>query len=265
MKKGKLFLALIMSICLSACSGKAVDASEISGSPKAVMESTMESLKELDFEGFNDHTDNYMSTQRNWLGIPVRREYKVFNELQQPGLKSGKKYKWNKELVEKIVENLSWEIGEIEEKGDEAKIDIILTNKDLTDVTGIYEINLLKGMLESEGTGMMHMIKELSSLANDKGDLCVIVDEMDQTCSIPVTVQAKKKDGKWIICLSNDFIEAFMGNIGGSLNNWEYSEEIEKQIDKLELELEQKLELEVWQKTDQIGENVERWVEGLFE
>ena len=261
MKKGRLFLAMVVSLCLSACAGKAVDASGTSGSPEEALESTMESLKTLDLEVFNDNTDNYVSTQRNWLGIPVRREYRVFNELQQPGLKSWKKYKWNKELAEKIVENLSWEIGEVSEKGDVAKIDITLTNKDLTDVTGIFEINLLKGMIDSEGTGIMHLVKEVLNMANNGGDLCAIVDEMDQTCSIPVTVQAKRKDGKLIICLSNDFIEEFMGNIGGSLNNGEYSEEIEKQIKELELEL----ELELGQKTNQIGDNIERWAEGLFE
>lgn len=256
MKKGKVFLAIIMSLCLMACASKAADASEVSGTPKEAMESTMEALKILDLKAFNNHTDNYMLTERNWLGVPVRREYKVFNELQQSGLKSGKKYRWNKELAEKIVENLSWEIGEVREKDHAAWIDITLTNKDLTDVAGIYEINLLKGMIDSEGTGMMHMIKDISNLVNDGGELYDIVDEMDQINSITVTVQAKKEDGKWIICLSEDFIEAFMGNIGGRLSDGEYSEEIERQIEDLESELERK--------TEQIGENIERWAEGFF-
>ena len=261
MKKRKVFLAIIISLCLMACGSKAVDASEASGTPKEAMECTMESLKILDLKAFNNYTDNYMSTERNWLGVPVRREYKVFNELQQSGLKNGKKYKWNKELAEKIVENLSWEIGEVREKDHEAWIDITLTNKDLTDVGGIYAIYLLKGMIDSEGTGIMHMVRDISNLVNDgRDDLCAIVNEMDQTSSIAVTVQAKKEYGKWIICLSDDFIEAFMGNIGGGLSDGEYSEEVERQIEDLESELDRKAE--------QIGENIERdidrWAEGLF-
>ncbi len=263
MKKLHLFLVwttaclLVMSLFLSACSGRMVKASEVSATPGEAMERAMGALKVLDLKTFNDYTDNYVSTQRNWFGIPVRREYKVFNELLQPGLKDQKRYQWNKELAEKIVENLSWEIGEVSETGDEALINITLTNKDLTDVAGIYTINLLKGMIDSEGTGMMHLVKEVYNLSNDGGEMSAIVAQMDQTCSFAVTVQAKREDGEWIICLSEDFIEAFMGNIGGSLSNWEYSEEVEKQIKDLEQEFEQK--------ADQIEKGVEEWAERLFE
>lgn len=263
MKKGKLLLTLFvagllfMGLCLTACAGKWLDTSEISNTPQGAIECTLESLKVLDLNTFNEYTDNYIATQRNWLGIPVRREYQVFNELLQSGLKSGKKYKWNRELAEKIVENLSWKIEEVREQGDEAQINITLTNKDLTDVAGIYEINLLRSMVDDEGIGMMNLVREVSKLANDGGDLCAIVDEMDQMNSISVTVQAKKENGKWKICLSEDFIEAFMGNIGGRLTDGKYSDEIEQQIKELELEM--------YDKADQIGEDMERWAEGLFE
>lgn len=253
MKIMKLFLAVFMSLSLTACGGNAANKS----APEMAMESTMESLKALDLKAFNNHTDNYVATHRNWLGIPVRMEYRVFNELMQPGMKNGKRYKWNKEFAEKIVENLSWEIGEVREEGDEAQIDLTLFNKDLTDVTGIYALNLMKGMIESEGIGLMHLAREVYDLVNDGGDLCAIIDEIDQTRSFTVTVQAKRKDGKWIIHLSEDFIDAFMGNFGGSFSDGSYSEEIEKQLDNFDSEMDRKM--------DKIGEDIERWAEGLFE
>lgn len=253
MKIMKLFLAVFMSLSLTACGGNAANKS----APEMAMESTMESLKALDLKAFNNHTDNYIATHRNWLGIPVRMEYRVFNELMQPGMKNGKRYKWNKEFAEKIVENLSWEIGEVREEGDEAQIDLTLFNKDLTDVTGIYALNLMKGMIESEGIGLMHLAREVYDLVNDGGDLCAIIDEIDQTRSFTVTVQAKRKDGKWIIHLSEDFIDAFMGNFGGSFSDGSYSEEIEKQLDNFDSEMDRKM--------DKIGEDIERWAEGLFE
>lgn len=253
MKIMKLFLAVFMSLSLTACGGNAANKS----APEMAMESTMESLKALDLKAFNNHTDNYIATHRNWLGIPVRMEYRVFNELMQPGMKNGKRYKWNKEFAEKIVENLSWEIGEVREEGDEAQIDLTLFNKDLTDVTGIYTLNLMKGMIESEGIGLMHLAREVYDLVNDGGDLCAIIDEIDQTRSFTVTVQAKRKDGKWIIHLSEDFIDAFMGNFGGSFSDGSYSEEIEKQLDNFDSEMDRKM--------DKIGEDIERWAEGLFE
>lgn len=253
MKKIKLFLAVFMSLSLTACAGNAANKS----TPEAALENTMESLKALDLEAFNDHTDNYITTHRNWIGIPVQREYRVFNELMQPGLKGVKHYRWNKEFAEKIVENLSWEIGEVREEGDEAQIDLTLSNKDLTDVTGVYSLNLMKGMIESEGIGLMHLAGEVYDLVNDSGDLCAIIDEMDQTRSFTVTVQAKRKDGKWIIHLSEDFINAIMGNFWGSFNGGSYSEEIEKQIENLNSQMDRKM--------DKIGEDIERWAEGLFE
>lgn len=253
MKIMKLFLAVFMSLSLTACGGNAANQS----APEIAMESTMESLKALDLKAFNNHTDNYVATHRNWLGIPVRMEYRVFNELMQPGMKNGKRYKWNKELAEKIVENLSWEIGEVREEGDEAQIDITLLNKDLTDVTGIYTLNLMKGMIASEGIGLIHLTREVYDLVNNGGDLCAIIDEIDQTRSFTVTVQAKRKDGKWIIHLSEDFIDAFMGNFGGSFSDGSYSEEIEKQLENLDSEMDRKM--------DKIGEDIERWAEGLFE
>lgn len=257
MKTMKLFLAVFMSLSLTACAGNAASELEASSTPEEVMEITMESLKVLDLKAFNDHTDNYVATHRNWLGIPVRREYRVFNELMQPGVKSGKHYRWNKELAEKIVENLSWEIEEVRENGSEAQIDLTLFNKDLTDVTGIYTLNLMKGMIESEGIGMMHLTREVYNLANDGGDLRAIIDGMDHTRSFAVTVQAKQEDEKWIIHLSEDFIDAFMGNLGGSFSDGGYSEEIEKQLENLASEINRK--------ADQMGEDIERWAEGLFE
>lgn len=257
MKKLKLFLAVFMSLSLTACAGNAASTSKTSSTLEMTMENTMESLKVLDLKAFNNHTDNYVATHRNWLGIPVRMEYRVFNELMQPGMKNGKRYKWNKKLAEKIVENLSWEIDEVREEGDEAQIDLIIYNKDLTDVTGIYTLNLMKGMIESEGIGLMYLAGEVYDLVNDSGDLCAIIDEMDQTRSFAVTVQAKWEDGKWIIHLSEDFIDAFMGNLGGSFSDGSYSEEIEKQLENLNSEMDRK--------ADQIGEDIERWAEGLFE
>lgn len=257
MKKRNLVLVFIMALALTACAGKAANTSESSPGPAKAVESAMESLKVLDFKAFNGYTDNYIATYRNFLGIPVSRKYRVFNELQQTELKGGKRYRWNKELAEKIVENLSWEIGEVRQEGNKAWVDITLTNKDLTDVTGIYEINLIKGMIQSEGLGMMHLTREIFNLTSEGGDICAIVDEMDEIRNFEVTVRLDEEAGKWKVHLSEEFINAFMGNLGGGLDDGKYSEEVEKQLEELEFEMNNK--------ADRIGDNIEQWAEGLFE
>ena len=74
---------LLLSICLTlgACTAKKADTET---SPQDTAKYAMEALKQLDLETWNRYTDNYVSTEKNWLGIPVSREYRVFNELLQP-------------------------------------------------------------------------------------------------------------------------------------------------------------------------------------
>ena len=76
-----------------------------------------------------------------------------------------------------------------------------------------------------------------------------------------MTVRLDKKAGEWQVHLSEEFIDGFMGNLGGSLNGGVYSEEIERQLEELELEL----ELEISNQADFFGDRIERWAEGLFE
>ena len=94
MKKLKGFtLVLTGSLLLSACSAKTQTQAEAASlSPLSVQDTAqliMESLKSLDLDTFNEYSDNYVSTERNWLGIPVRKEYQVFSELRQKKKKKG--------------------------------------------------------------------------------------------------------------------------------------------------------------------------------
>ena len=102
------FMAAAICVCLAACSGK--KSTGYAETPEAAVQSAMEALQTLDLETFNALTDNYVSTERNWLGIPVRRRYRVFSELQQLGILEGAKEKANRAFAEKIVKNLTWEI-----------------------------------------------------------------------------------------------------------------------------------------------------------
>ena len=82
-------MATVVCVCLAACGGKRSTAN--AETPEAAVKSAMEALQALDLGTFNACTDNYVSTDRNWLGIPVERRYRVFNELQQPGILQGAK------------------------------------------------------------------------------------------------------------------------------------------------------------------------------
>lgn len=232
-------LAVMGSLAVEACgvSGLAEAQAKGIGTPEEAVQCTMDSLKELDLDTFNECTDNYVETYCNWLGIPVEAEYRVFNELLQPGPKKGKHYRFNLRMAEKIVENLEWEVINVREEDGKAEIEMEITNRDMADVTGYYEISVWENMIAAEGSGMWQMMKDMADLANGGEELLAIMDALDDTCTIVLTVTAYQEDDSWKIHVDDDFINAFMGNI----NQGEYSEEIKKRLAQLEEEYEDKL------------------------
>lgn len=234
-----LFAAVLGSLLTGACgmSGRAETLAKDTETPEKAAQCAMESLGELDLETFNACTDNYVETYYNWLGIPVEAQYRIFNELLQPGRKTGKRYRFNLRMAEKIVEGLEWEITDVREQDGEAEIDMTITNLDMTDVTGYYEISVLENMIAAEGTGMWQMVKDMTSLANGGEELLAIMDAWEDTCTMNVTVAAFWKNGGWKLHLDDDFINAIMGN----LNEGEYSEEINKRLAQLEEEYAEKV------------------------
>ena len=239
-QKMKIALAFVAgSLLLGACGmgGQADAQAKGTGTLEDAVQCTMESLKELDLDTFNERTDNYVETYYNWLGIPVEWEYRVFNELLQPGLKMGKHYQFNLQMAEKTVEQLEWEITDIRENGSQAEVDMEITNLDMTDVVGKYEILLWENMIAGKGTGMLQMLSDVADLANGGEDLLAIMDEQEDTCTIVVTVQAYRENGCWKLHVSDEFINAFMGN----MNLGEYSEEVEQRIAELEEEYAEKM------------------------
>lgn len=232
------FALLAAVFSLTSCGSKKSDADRTT--PEKAMEAAMTSLKEMDLKTFNECTDNYVKTNTNWLGIPIEREYKVFNELLQPGNVKGKRYKAHKALAEKIVENLSFDIIEVEEEEKSAEITLSVTNKDLADAMENYAARLLEDMIESDGSGIGALFKNLWDLAwMDMGDLISAVDAADKMRTSTVKVRlTKREDGSWIVELNDDFINAFLGDTDSEF----YSEDMEKHMESLEEEYEKKVE-----------------------
>lgn len=257
MKIGIYGMIMSVSLILGACNAYAAgETAESSPDVREAAEDMMESLKTLDLEWFNERTDNYVTTYYNWIGIPVEKEYRVFNDLQQPGFKVGKwkkRYEFHHDLTEKMMENLTWKIEDVREDGDRAEVTMEITNLNMTDVMGEYEIYIWENMINSTGTGIVQMVKDLSHIADEESGLLMIIESCDaeDICTIPVTVTAYREDGAWKFHLDDEFINAFMGN----LNAEEYSEDIQQRIETLEREYEEKL-IE-WE--EQFADKMERW------
>ena len=254
-------MMILASLSLSACGTHAANrANDTLLTAQDAAECTMARLKALDLEGFNECTDNYVETYYNWIGMPVEKEYRVFNELLQPGIRTGKwkkKYEFNHKFAEKMTENLAWEIEDVKEDGDSAEITMEITNLNMADVMGKYEIYLFENMLGSPGTGLGQMIKDISNIMDDDGALLAIVKacDKDDICTLEVTVTAYRENGKWKIHLDDEFINAFMGNF----NSMTYSEDVQKKLDELEKEQEEKWDKWAEEFADDVEKRVERW------
>lgn len=250
-------MVILGSLILSACGVHAAGGADVSSlTVEEVAECTMESLKTLDLQRFNDCTDNCVKTYYNWIGVPVSIEYRVFNELLQRKWKD--KYGFNYKLDKKMMENLAWEIKEVEENGDKAEITMAITNLNMMDVTGKYEISILENMIASNGTGIGQMIKDLSNITDDEGGLLTILESCDEndTCTLEVMVTAYRKSGAWQIHIDDEFINAFMGNF----NALEYSEDVQQKIEELDRQQEEKMD--EW--GEKFSDDVEKWVEEWF-
>lgn len=251
-------LALLGNLCMSACASQ--EQRPVARSVEETVDCVMESLKTVDLEQFNECTDNYVATHRNWIGVPVSEEYRVFNELQQPGIKIGrwkKKYEFNQKLTEEMMENLTWEVEAVEEWDDRAEITMEITNLNMGDVMGEYMIHIMENMIESTGTGLGQMIKDLSKIMDDEDGLLALVESHDEAdvYTSRVTVTAYRENGRWKLHLDQDFINAFLGNINAD----DYSEDIERRMAELEEQYGEKMD--DW--AEEFTDKMERWAENF--
>lgn len=266
LRRGKKTFLIILSLCLclASCAGKSRDSkteAKAQKTPKDAVTCAMEAFKSVDTETFNACTDNYQGTEKNWLGIPTVRRYKVFNELLQPGSQKSErfreKYEADRMAAERIAENLTWEIGEVEETGEQAQIGMVITNTDLSDVMGNYVTDILEEVLDDSTKGLSHMLLDLSEMDYDMSRVLPYLEEATGTRTASVTVTAYKEDGKWKIHLSDSLLDAMMGDFKAG----NFSEKIEERIDELEERYDEKME----QWGEKFGERVEKGVERLFE
>lgn len=230
-------------------------AGEPADSPEEAAEYVMGSLQTLDLETFNAYTDNYVCTHHNWIGMPTETEYRTFNELLG-GRRKGKRYEASRELNERILEHLSWEITGVREEKDGVFVDLSITNTDMTDVMGEYMIYLTRQMSESDGLGIRELVGEVRDLANGMDALLAIVEEQDpkETCTMEIAVEAWEEDGAWKLHISDAFVNAFMGN----LYTEEFSPEVEAGLAEAERAYEEKMD--GW--AEEFEDRAERFTEG---
>lgn len=212
-KKG-ICILLAITVLLTACAGRTKGSK--ADTPKEAAEKVMCAIKELDLKTFNEYTDNYEGVGWNFSAFPVEKEYKVFKELLQPHLFESRRYREKHRFAEKTVEELTWEIGRIQEEdgGKKARIELRLTNKDMAEAMERYTMWVIEDAVSDAGADAVSIIKDISLTVNKcDDDLIRFIDETQNTKTEEVTVNAYKEGGSWKLNLTEEFINALMGNI----------------------------------------------------
>lgn len=249
MKTTNKILTLLLTCTLLCGCGKKTSAPPPE-TPLETANCVMESIRELDMETLNRYTDNYVQTWHNWLGIPIENEYRAFNELLQPHSKNSSRYKTSYRLDQKMMEKLTWEIKAVREDGDTAEIDLAITNIDMPKVLEQYETQLLNNMLEAPGTGIAQLIRDTVTVQDTLTQLIDKLDDSDTVTAL-ITVSARQEQGLWRIHMSQDFINAFSGNMYADFDSMEITA------------LEELLDAKTDEWTKCFEEQANQWAEGF--
>ncbi len=109
---------------------------------------------------------------------------------------------------------------EVRAEGNNVEAVLAVTNKNLADSGGIYAIQLLEDMIESDRTGIGELVENLWDFARlNMSGLIKAVDAADEmsTSTVKLQLSKKKTDGSWTVKLNNDFINAFMGDMDSEI------------------------------------------------
>lgn len=187
-----IILSCFLVACLCSC-GKgnilASDGQRASNEENAELENiindAMAALKNLDMETFNDYTNNKQTMVTPCGGENV--EYTLFGELSEE-LHTDTEKDYVYQLDKEIVKNLSWEILDINQDGDTAKIKLRITNLDM------------KGIFQKAGTDS-EMIKEIEKIPRGK------------TKTVELNLKAERQDESWVLSIDLDFVNAVSADI----------------------------------------------------
>nr|WP_304056623.1 hypothetical protein [Enterocloster clostridioformis] len=198
MSLGRIILSSLLILSLCAC-GNGYDG--ISGNDlsltsstfsneetedlKNTINDTMMALKNLDMDKFNAYTNNRQIMVTPWGTENV--EYTLFGELSdEQEVASDKELAY--QLDNEIVKNLSWEILDVAQDNDTAKIRLRITNLNMD---GIFQ------RVETDS----EMIKEIRKIP------------LSDTKTVELKLKAEKQNEKWILLIDIDFVDAISANI----------------------------------------------------
>lgn len=195
---GRIILSSLLILCLCACGNghdgisendltltSSTFSNEKNEDLKNTINDTMMALKNLDMDKFNAYTNNRQIMVTPWGTENV--EYTLFGELSEE-----KEVDSDKDLVyqldNQIVKNLSWEILDIVQDNDIAKLKLRITNLNMEGISQRVETD----------TELINEIRKIPP---------------DDTKAVVLKLEAERQNEKWILLVDVDFANAVSANI----------------------------------------------------
>ena len=150
-----------------------------SSDPKKSVDGLLTNLREGDFETANQFSSSEKSTSTS----------EILNE------------NLNQETQKLLFEKLSWKVLKVTENGNEATVEIEVTNKDFKTILG----NVMQKALKAAFSG-----GELTEEASENYLLEELKNSEVQTATVTKTINLVKQDKKWKVIIDNEFVNAVL-------------------------------------------------------
>lgn len=185
MTKWKSFiLFIVLSAFLSGCSVTGSDKNKNTevnspSTPEETVYVAFEALKELDFETFN-----------------------LYTTVKGGGTATGHQ---DKELLDELFSNFSYEIGDIQIDGDTAVVNVTITNTDFSEVVSqLVAKSIYKAFNDTnEGETEEELFVRLISEAN----------QAQKLITSDLALSLKNKNKEWTITLNGETLDTLCGNL----------------------------------------------------
>ena len=116
----------------------------------------------------------------------------------------------NQDKEKLLFEKLEWKINKINENGDNATVEIEITNKDFNVIITNYMQKVLKAAFSGENISNEELENYLYEL---------LADDQVQTATNIKTIELTKQEGKWKVTANSDLTSALLPGFEDAVNS----------------------------------------------
>lgn len=216
-------LSLICTLLLMGCGGAPKRSAQ---TPEETINAAFTALKELDMATFNTYTNNKADGCQLFSDLSRRSSDNAYYSL-----------------AEAVVEDLSWEIHEVQIEGDTATADVTIHNKDFSNTMGIFVKDLITKISDNidENKSLKSLIHDSTKEAIKSPEVLLpYLQNCEDSFSVEVSIILKKTDDTWKIQLNDSLCNNLTGNLGSD----NFSKDVAEKISAAE---------------ELLTRNIERW------